>query len=244
MADIPAQELAALNWRARKSVKRLPAFESRRQTNVARVAVVSSFRTSGPKDELKFHDLDIDDASIAAAGTIAEDNCVEIAQGTTESTRIGRKAVVRRISWRYEIILASQTVVTTTSETVRVILYQDKQCNGATATPALILASDDYQAFNLISNKNRFKILFDRLHVLKCPSGSGRGTTDTLAFGEDRIRVQMFLKKLNIPIEYDNSVTTGDIASIRSNCIGVLLLSQTGALTSLLSKMRIRFTDN
>ncbi len=35
--------------------------------------------------ELKFHDLDIDDAAIAAGGTISQVSCNLIAQGVTES---------------------------------------------------------------------------------------------------------------------------------------------------------------
>ncbi len=55
--------------------------------------------------ELKFHDLDIDDAVVAVNGTIAQVSCNIIAGGTTESTRIGRKSVIRKINWRYEIVL-------------------------------------------------------------------------------------------------------------------------------------------
>ncbi len=73
--------------------------------------------------ELKFHDLDINDSVIAQNGNIAEDSVLTIAQGTTESERIGRKLTVKRIGWRFEIKLIAGTASATTNEVVRVILY-------------------------------------------------------------------------------------------------------------------------
>ncbi len=191
--------------------------------------------------ELKFHDLDVNDAVVAAAGTIAQVSCLTIAQGTTESTRIGRKVTVRSINWRFSIELPSANSASSTSEVVRVILYQDKQTNGATATVAGILETDDFQSFNNLANKSRFRTLMDRTYDLVIPTITDLAgpTTNT---GEFILSDSLF-KKVNIPIEYDNSFTTGVIGTMRSNNIGVLLLSKSG-LAGFESKMRIRFSDN
>ncbi len=194
--------------------------------------------------ELKFHDLDIDDAAIAANGTIVKSSVLTIAEGNGESNRIGRKIIVKNINWRYTITLNSTAVKEDTSEIVRVILYLDKQTNGAIAavsTDAGILETDNYQSFNNLNNKNRFRILSDRTYHLRSQSGSGRGTTDTLAFGEDIIEDQIY-KKCDFPIEYDNSTTDGALTSMRSNNVGVLLLSK-GGFAVFDSKMRIRYLD-
>ncbi len=190
--------------------------------------------------ELKFHDLDVDDVLIAANGNIAEDSVLTIAQGTTESTRLGRKITIKNVFWRFKMTLQAIDAGTPQfAETVRVILYLDKQCNGATAvvaTDAGILASDNFQSFNNLSNKSRFKILMDREYNLNPQAGGG---TDTGQFG----LADTLFHKCSIPVEYDSSVTTGAITSMRSNNIGVLLLSDQGNVVAFESKMRVRFTD-
>ncbi len=199
-------------------------------------------RFAGSDAELKFHDLDINDSVIAQNGNITQISCLTIPQNNTESGRIGRKLTVKRIGWRFEVKLVAGTASATTNEVVRVILYHDRQTNGATATVTGILESDDYQSFNNLANKSRFSILMDRTYTLVAKSGSGRGSTDTLAFGEDDIN-DTFFKACNIPIEYDNSQTDGSITSMRSSNIGVLLLSRDGAIGIFVSKMRIRYSD-
>ncbi len=195
----------------------------------------------GPNAELKFHDLDIDDGVIATGGTIAEDSCVVIAQGTTESTRLGRKVTVKSINWRFDVTLPTTATAADTSDVVRIILYLDKQTNGATAAVLDILESANYQSFNNLANKSRFRTLMDRTYNLSSPAGSGRGTTDTLSYGEMVIQ-DSFFKKCNIVIEYDNSGTDGAITTQRSNNIGVLTISQNGT-SAFQSKMRLRYSD-
>ncbi len=197
-------------------------------------------RYKGPVSEMKFHDLDIDDASIALGGTIIADSCNLIAQGVTESQRVGRKCTIMGINWRYNVTLSAATNQNNSSEIVRLVLYQDKQCNGAAATVTGLVETSDYQSFNNLANKNRFNILMDRTYQLNATAGSGRGATDTLSYGEHTVQ-DSFYKKCTIPIEYDS--TTGAITEIRSNNIGVMIFGATGGISSFGSKMRLRFTD-
>ncbi len=196
-------------------------------------------RYSGPHAELKFHDVDLDDTLISQAGTITGTINI-IAQDTTESTRVGRKCTIMAINWRYDIIFNDTGTANTTSESVRVMLYLDKQTNGAPATALEILETDDYQSFNNLANKSRFSILMDRQYDMKAPSGSGQNAADV--FGEN-ITSDAFYKKCAIPIEYDNSASTGAITTIRSNNLGVLILSKDGNLCTFASKIRLRFSD-
>ncbi len=192
----------------------------------------------GKAQELKFHDLDITDADVAVNGTIIEPSCNLIAQGVTESQRIGRKCTIKSINWRFNIQLDNGVATQTTGETVRIILYLDKQANGAAATVTAILEADDYQSFNNLANKSRFRTLMDRTFDLNVQAASGNGTTDDTS----RFAVNdAFYKKCNIPIEYDS--TTGALTEIRSNNIGVLILGRFGTQASFLSKMRLRFSD-
>ncbi len=194
-------------------------------------------RASGLAPELKFHDLAIDDAVIATGGTIVEDSCNGIAQGVTESQRIGRKCVIKAIHWKMNIALPNTSVPNETSDTARIILYLDKQCNGATATVAGILEDADYQSFKNLANKGRFRTLMDRTYDLNSQSGAYDGTNDQ--FGEHTVTDE-FHKQCNIPIEFDS--TTGAITEVRSNNIGVLSISGTGK-ASIFSQMRLRFAD-
>ncbi len=187
--------------------------------------------------ELKFFDLDLDDAVIAAAGGLT-DSINKIAQGTTESTRIGRKCTIRSINWRFAVTLPETNLGSSAVDTVRVILYLDKQANGATAAITDILETADYQSFNNLGNKSRFRTLMDRSFDLTAMAGGGDGTTED--YGATII-TDSFFKKVNLPIEFDS--TAGAITEIKSNNIGVLLLSKNGK-AGFASKIRVRFSDS
>lgn len=189
--------------------------------------------------ELKFHDLDLDDAGIASAGTVT-DSINLIAQGVDESERVGRKCTIRSIGWKFEIIKLTTTGLTSTSDVVRVIMFHDKQCNGATATVTGILESADYQAFNNLSNKSRFVTLMDRTYSISLDTLTA--LAGPVYAGGQKSVTDSFYKKCNIPVEFDADL--GAITEIRSNNIGVLLISRGGNLSSFASKLRVRFSDN
>jgi hypothetical protein len=190
------------------------------------------FQSGGEK---KFHDVDLDDAAVATAGTIT-DSHVKIAQGTTESTRIGRKLTIRKINWRYDLRLNNSSEPSH-GDVVRVILYVDHQCNGATAAVGDVLASADYQSFRNLANMTRFTILLDKTYNLQFSAGAYDGTNDQFS---TVTQSYTFQKRCNIPVEY--SSTTGAITEIKSNNIGSLLISRNG-FGAFASKFRFRFDD-
>ncbi len=236
---MPPKRRAPRAWGSQPVGQRTPFKRGRSAPWVPRYPAFAG-RKADAGQELKFHDLDIDDATVAAGGTIAEDSCNGIPQGVTESTRVGRKCVITNINWRYDVTIPEQDAAATPLEgdVVRVILYLDKQCNGATATTTGILESDDYQSFNNLANKSRFRILMDRTHTLNVQAlaSDGAGVVSSPAF----ILSDSFFKKCSIPIEFDS--TAGAITEVRSNNIGVLLVGQTGT-AGFASKMRLRFSD-
>ncbi len=194
---------------------------------------------SGTPGELKFHDVDLDDAAIATGGTVTPSICL-IPQGVTEITRVGRKCTIRNINWRYNVSIQEQDAGADprNGDTVRVILYLDKQANGATAAVTDILESADFQSFNNLSNSGRFRTLYDKTHTLNylTLASDNAGVVSSAEVTRD----VMVFKKCGFPIEY--SSTTGAITEIRSNNIGVLLISRTGA-SGFASKFRLRFSD-
>lgn len=190
--------------------------------------------------ETKFHDLLTVDGAMTTGGTLTDIPSINlIAQGTTESTRIGRKCNIRNILWKFDIKLAASTDKQDTTDMARVILYLDMQTNGA-ATSAVtdILETANYLSFRNLANSGRFKILMDRTYAMNAPAGAGNGTTED--WGEHIIHDE-FYKKCNIPLEF--SGVTGAITELRSNNIGILTISRDAALTGLNGQMRIRFSD-
>ncbi len=191
--------------------------------------------------ERKFHDIDVDNgaAVISTTGNIQNSGTIAvIPQGTTEITRIGRKAVIRNINIRWNAFIESGTNMGLTSAYFRMILYWDKQANTATATVLQILESAHWNSFRNLANGERFEILLDKFVPMICTAAAGNGTANdfanTIARGE-------YFKKCEIPIEYDASL--GAITEITSNNICILLISQQ-ALMKFESKVRLRFTDS
>ncbi len=191
--------------------------------------------------EKKFFDTTRASFTPAIAGTIANLSLNLIPQGVTESDRVGRKCTISKIMIRGELTQNTTSTAADTSSIIRVIVYLDKQTNGATAAVLDILETAVEASFNNLSNSKRFKILSDQRHSLASPSGSGRGTTDTLSYGEMMIPYFWVKKKCNIPIEF--SSTTGAIGEVRSNNIGVLVIQSPGAVNNFSYTARVRFTD-
>ena len=191
--------------------------------------------------ELKFHDVDVDDAVVSSGGTIQNAGTINvIPQGVTEITRVGRKCTIKSIFWRYTVTIPEAVEVATppSPDTVRVILYLDKQANGQTIAILDLLETADYQSFNNLANSGRFRILMDKLHTLNYDTMSAAGVA-AHSTGQKQIN-GTFFKKCAIPIEFSD--TSGAIGTIRSNNLAVLLISR-NSVGGFSSKFRLRFSD-
>ncbi len=197
-------------------------------------------RYSGRNAELKFHDIDVDDAVVAQNGTILNGGSINlIGQGTGESVRIGRKCTIRKIGWKWT--MQNSSIATANAQNViRLILYLDKQANGATATITDILESNSFISHRNLANSGRFQILMDRNYTFN-PSIGGNGTALDTA-GMDK--AGSFYRNVNIPLEFTGTATPADITEIRSNNLGVLILGKQNINSTVFaSKMRLRFSD-
>jgi len=187
-------------------------------------------------NEAKFFTPTQDVSTITSAGIIAYISLNRIPQGVTESTRVGRKCVITKIHLRGRI--EKEADANASAAQARVILYMDKQANGATAAVGDILTSASELSYNNLSNSQRFIILKDWFVTL-----TANGWDSTSSQWGEKWAPLKFNKKCNIPIEF--SSTTGAITEIRSNNIGVLAIcsaNATGDMTLTLSS-RIRFSD-
>lgn len=196
-------------------------------------------RFAGSKGELKFFDREINESPTQQAGTVT--NSINlVAQGTTEVTRNGRKMTIKSINWRYTLFLPEQDAqgTPTSSDTVRIVMYVDKQANGATAAVTDILETAGVHSFRNLANTNRFVVLCDKQHTLNYRGMASDGAG--LVSQGMVINHYTYYKKVDIPIEFN--ATAGAMTEVMSNNIGVLILSYSG-VASIDSKVRIRFSD-
>ncbi len=192
--------------------------------------------------ETKFKDTAVDDGGVTAAGTI-QGEVIAIAEGTDDDQRVGRKITLTKLQWRYTLTIVQTTDGNKTSDIVRVMVLLDKQCNGAVPTVAGakgIVLADTFDSFMQLANTNRFTILMNRWHTMSSMAGLGDGTTNE--YGQNSKYFQ-WNKEVNIPVEYDSSVTTGAIASVRSNNI-VIVTWSLGGNCNMVSAFRVRYTDH
>lgn len=218
-------------------------YTKRRKTFVPGRDRVGGFygRYAGRDAELKFFDLDIDKDPTLSAGFILNAGSVNnIASGTQENQRIGRKCTIRSIHLRYLLLLPEQDAVATPAigDSLRIIVYQDKQANGAAAAILDILETANIHSFRNLANSGRFNVLCDKLHNVNyaglASDGAGVVSQAGVSFN------YVWNKKVNIPLEF--SSTTGATTEIRSNNLGILLIGNQGVV-GYFSQLRLRFSD-
>lgn len=188
--------------------------------------------------ELKFHDIVVNESNVSIGGQIT-DSLNHIAQGTGESQRDGRRCTLQSIEirWRVSSNSANLSAVQTPGDSLRMIVFLDKQCNGTTAAVTDILESGTIHSFYNLANVERFSILCDKLESVMYKAITSE-TNDTVT--QCNVHQEKYWKKsIKIPLEF--SATDGLITEIRSNNIGLLLISVNGVIR-LTSTFRLRFT--
>jgi len=194
---------------------------------------------AGRDREIKFFDTSITDSDIS--NQVQEASLVLIPAGTGESQRNGRKITVKRVSLRLIFGLDGASPAANANiynALIRVILYVDNQCNGATAAVTDVLEASGVDSFyNLNNVPSRFRILHDKTY--KISAGGGDGTD---MFGNHYLKT--ISKAMNVPIDFDS--TTGAITELCCKNIGMLTLKfDTGgnATVNLNGKARVRYSD-
>lgn len=230
-----------------RSYKAVPVLVPRRKRVMARrkpMVVKGYTRTSGfygrftgrragskSSEELKF--LDTSSSTIFAAAGAVNTNLNILPTGTGESARIGRKVVIKSIHIRGDII-HNPSGLTNASNLVRIIVIQDQQANGATFTVTDYLTAAQVLSHRNLANIDRFKMLGDYTVAITAQSG------DSASPAEVR-RKYKFYKRCNIPIEF--SGVAGTITEQRSNSLAILMIADTGVVTTFSYTARIRYAD-
>ncbi len=187
----------------------------------------------------KFKDTTVDDAVVSATGTVQPQIFV-IGNGDTANQKDGIKITIVECHLQMIITLADSTVNNEANDTLRVILLKDKQANKALPAVADILTGTAILDFYELSNERRFIPLWDKMITVNASTSHGDGTTNSST--ETAMNMQ-FKKKLNFPIYYNNSGSTGLIATIDSNNLVLLYISNKG-LIGVKASFRVVFTDS
>lgn len=196
------------------------------------------YRSKSPLQELKFQDVVISDAVVSATGQV-QTSVNLVVQGTGEEQRIGRRIILRSLACRFQIRLPVQDDVGNLSggDTLRIIIFQDRQANGADAAVLDILETATYDSFRNLATKGRFRILKEKWitmnRVVSTVDGTNTASTPVM------FREWRFYMKLNIPIDFTG--TTGAIDVVSSNNIAYLYISSAGIIGVSQQCTRIRY---
>lgn len=188
--------------------------------------------------ELKFLDTNSDDLVVAVGGAVNTGYNL-VAQGVGENQRIGRKMTIKSLSMHINVTMPSEQDVAdlSTGDVIRLLVFVDKQANGALPAVTDLLETAVYDSFYNLSNTGRFRFLADEIFIFNRQVASTDGTnTGSTPQMEQYIRRHY---KLNLPIEFSD--TGGVIADVRTNNLAWLSISKNG-IGGILTKGRIRFT--
>ncbi len=184
--------------------------------------------------ELKFFDTVRAAVIPAIAGTVTDASLCLIPQGVLENNRVGRKCTLRLLQLHITITMPSTANVADGADRIRVIIYQDKQTNGATATVLNLLQTATINSFYNLENQMRFRILHDSSHIMNQMVFFAAATP--LKRGYFTVS-----KRLNMPLEF--SGVGGALTELRSNNIGVIMLTESTDISAAYTA-RVRFSDN
>lgn len=180
--------------------------------------------------ELKFVDTDAAQGIVFGTAAFGAGILLNgLSQGTTASTRVGRKVTIKSILLRYSFNLGATS---TGGSPLRILVVYDRQSNAAAPAITDILLSDAFTSQNNLSNRERFITIFDHI------------TTPISVQGEYAV-ADVLYKSVNFEQMF-NTGNAGTIGDISSGAIYVFY-AQAGnigvANCAMASKVRVRYTD-
>jgi len=202
-------------------------------------AIQPKFKRVGRSSaEVKFKDTTKSATAVASAGSIFNATLLTMVEGNTDQTRVGNRITVKSVMLRGIAQIAANADVGNTSNIIRIIVYLDRQANGATAAVTDILASASYQAFNNLDNSDRFRTLAETTIDLNNPGAVATGA----AYTYGHVKQSFFLKaKLNLDVKFKGNAA--DETQLSSNNIGVLVICEDDNIGTVGYTARVRYTD-
>lgn len=148
---------AERNYTRKTKKKKGKSALSRRQANAVRAIVEAELEE---ELELKYLDTTLTDASVISTYTNAQVYCLtEIPQGSDQSSRDGLAVTLKSLFVRARLEVGDET------NELRFIMFMDRSENPDTTKPSLsdLLEADNILSpLELVNNRGRFRILFDK----------------------------------------------------------------------------------
>lgn len=171
-----------------------------------------------PDREVKFFDSTFAALNVPLAGSAIQSPNL-VGQGSTDSTRQGRQFRIIYFGLKGVVYLENSATVGNGADLVRLIVYLDKQANGALAGVTDVLTTTSIFSFYNPRNVDRFEILDDCVYSLTSPAFDA--TTGSVPTYKNVI------KNYNLSVDVE-AAATGVIASFKSNNIGFFWISFAG----------------
>lgn len=190
--------------------------------------------------EWKFFDI-FASATASLTGVIVAASHNVIPQGTGPSERLGRKITIRSLQVQGSFQLPTTLVVAHMAQRIRIVFYIDTATNGSARPVDEMLSGPPTSifAFRELSNEPRIPFIYDEQFDVPVWAVHSTGTSIPTTTGFE------FNCKLNLPIEFDASATTGEIATQRTNNIGSFIVCEAGDNPATVAYVsRIRYTDS
>lgn len=217
------------------SRRRQAAAYNRTRVLVAKRTIpVALLRSGGrmPASSTEFKNIDVNGSTAIVAGSA---NAVVtllngVAQGTTATTRLGRRITMRSLLVKADFNVGPTT---TGASPIRVLIVYDCQTNATAPTATDVCVVDQLNSPMNLSNSRRFKTLVDEM--IPCV-----GTAGPQSFAWNRY------VKLNNAVEF-NTGSAGTVGDIQTGSIYMLVWTNgtfTVAAPTASIFTRVRFSDN
>lgn len=168
----------------------------------------------------------------STVGTILSDTLNAPTQGDDTNSRDGRQIICKSLYLKGRVTKAKHATID--SDSCRVVVYWDRQPNGAATTISQLFSSADIDCHvNPLFNQ-RFVILSNKVYDLN--SGGWDGTTSF----EVNESFDLFIPLKDIPVTFKTNV--GTVADCETNNFGVAAFSENGLVT-VQYNCRLKFTD-
>lgn len=213
--------------------------------------------------ELKSVDTTAQVYAFNSAGAVAAAPLNVPVSGAAFYQRIGNKISMKSLQLRGEILPSGANAAAVSEQTARIIVYYDRQANGAAPTVADVLTSTMSNGstastaidFININNRDRFAILMDQQVLLAALgiNGASAASSATVAIDinnnangtQGQFNINRFIKLKGLETVFKASA--GNIGDISAGAIGVLTIS-TGDVNAtsawqLIMSSRLRYYD-
>lgn len=185
-----------------------------------------------PANSMELKNVDTTTGSIVQLGTpsAAATLLNGLAQGTTATTRLGRRITMKSIYILWEGNMAATSVG---ASPLRLLIVYDKQANATAPVATDVLQTDAIFDASNLSNSHRFVTLCDEI-------------VESVGTGGPQAWFRKIYKKINLQTEF-NTGSAGTIGDIQTGSVYAFCWQSGGIITAVPTstlKTRIRYSDN